>query len=585
MDINAFLTTENIQSNSAAAKASGGKNGIFAAAPDLGFINMIITRLENSEVEQVSSTIVPGKAQLLKDIVAKLDQVIADAKTQGIGTQKALDNFAAQLNEQTGLNTTGTQLLDLLNQVDLTGEIAYGHALNDEAKLMAIINFDKQKQTDGTLIATSDELTAIQNDNEALQDFLNHLLQGIPESSRPEIINVSSENVKKALENLEYNPNSDAAIPALVATDLTPEELNNLIDDIRKQTEGGQSFMVGIVKLNSKGEEAVFVPAAIVLPHQEQIQKKLAAAIGNAEAAQAAEKQAQTDASGAEIIASQLNALSTGTVDQTGDFDPAADNQRSSSKGLSDMLRVLENAQGRAGSEATHSDGTRQGANQNAAQNQGQQNSNAQNRPFVNIMTAQSGDLNFIDLSGLNFTAGNMDMFQNGTFGQSASLTGPGSIAGLVTQAPSAGSPHPATQAVAAQISKAAAKGDSQTMTIKMSPPELGRVEVRMEFSNDSKKLKTHIVVEKPETYAMLQRDSHLLERALQDSGLDVGDTGLSFELSQDGNLFDQNPDGQGKNASGGSSGGETEEAELIESTVDWYIDPQTGLTRYDILA
>ena len=585
MDINAFLTTENIQSNSAAAKASGGKNGIFAAAPDLGFINMIITRLEHSEVEQVSSTIVPGKAQLLKDIVAKLDQVIADAKTQGIGTLQALDNFAAQLNEQTGLNTTGTQLLDLLNQVDLTGEIAYGHALNDEAKLMAIINFDKQKQTDGALIATSDELTANQNDNEALQDFLNHLLQGIPESSRPEIINVSSESVKKALENLEYNPNSDAAIPALVATDLTPEELSNLIDDIRKQTEDGQSFMVGIVKLNSKGEEAVFVPAAIVLPHQEQTQKKLAAAIGYAEAA---EKQAQTDVSGAEIIASQLNALSTGTEGQTGDFDPAADNQRSSSKGLSDMLRVLENAQGRAGSEATHSDGTRQGANQNAAQNQEQQNSNAQNRPFVNIMMAQSGDLNFIDLSGLDFTGGNMDMFQNGTFGQSASLTGPGSIAGLVTQAPSAGSPHPATQAVAAQLSKAAAKGDSQTMTIKMSPPELGRVEVRMEFSNDSKKLKTHIVVEKPETYAMLQRDSHMLERALQDSGLDVGDTGLSFELSQDGNLFDQNPDGQGKNASGGSSGGEageTEEAELIESTVDWYIDPQTGLTRYDILA
>ena len=42
------------------------------------------------------------------------------------------------------------------------------------------------------------------------------------------------------------------------------------------------------------------------------------------------------------------------------------------------------------------------------------------------------------------------------------------------------------------------------------------------------------ITAERPETLELLQRDSRLLERSLGDSGLKLGNDGLSFALKQD---------------------------------------------------
>lgn len=79
--------------------------------------------------------------------------------------------------------------------------------------------------------------------------------------------------------------------------------------------------------------------------------------------------------------------------------------------------------------------------------------------------------------------------------------------ANMVSSNVVAGQTHPATQMVAANIMKNAKDG-VETMTLRLDPPELGNVNVRLQFGKD-KAVKAHIVVEKPETYMMLQRDAH----------------------------------------------------------------------------
>ena len=160
-----------------------------------------------------------------------------------------------------------------------------------------------------------------------------------------------------------------------------------------------------------------------------------------------------------------------------------------------------------------------------------------------------------------------------------------GSLSALVNQAQSAAHPHPATQMVAATLTKGGKGGLDTNISLRLDPPGLGRVEVEMTFAKD-KTMKAVVIAEKPETYMMLQRDAQVLERALQDAGLDA-DSGLSFELAQDGSFFDDhNQRGGGHNQGGTGRGGDgSEELELIESTMTWRVDPETGHTRYNILA
>lgn len=158
-----------------------------------------------------------------------------------------------------------------------------------------------------------------------------------------------------------------------------------------------------------------------------------------------------------------------------------------------------------------------------------------------------------------------------------------GTLTSLVTQAANAQAAHPATQLVAATLQKAAGAGENKTLTLQLDPPELGRVQVKMTFGAD-KKIKAVLLSEKPETHMMLQRDAQTLERALQSVNLD-SDGGLSFELAQQGLDFDQGNRRGGGHDAGGTGGAAREEIETIESTMTWQIDPQTGHTRYDIVA
>lgn len=158
-----------------------------------------------------------------------------------------------------------------------------------------------------------------------------------------------------------------------------------------------------------------------------------------------------------------------------------------------------------------------------------------------------------------------------------------GAATSLLTHASHAALPHPGTQMVAAQLQKSGNAGQNSTMTLQLDPPELGRVEIKMSFEKNSK-IKAVLTVEKPETHAMLQRDSSVLERALQDAGLD-SEGGLSFELAKEGYTFGRD-DGQG--GSGGEHGrraaSEADE-EMIQTTLNWAVDPETGHMHYNILA
>ncbi|MEZ5815104.1 MAG: flagellar hook-length control protein FliK [Alphaproteobacteria bacterium] len=206
-------------------------------------------------------------------------------------------------------------------------------------------------------------------------------------------------------------------------------------------------------------------------------------------------------------------------------------------------------------------------------------------------MTTPSPDLSFLQggmtgvfgsLSAPTLLPGTLEEYGLNTASGAPSTLG--TMTSVVTQAHSAQGTHPAVQAVAVQLQKTAGGGENKTLTLQLEPPELGRVHVKMEFGHN-KTLKAILTTEKPESFMMMQRDAHVLERALQDAGLDIGE-GLSFELAEHGFDFDQDNRRGGGHDQGGTGGSESAAAdEAIETTMTWHIDPETGHTRYDILA
>lgn len=65
---------------------------------------------------------------------------------------------------------------------------------------------------------------------------------------------------------------------------------------------------------------------------------------------------------------------------------------------------------------------------------------------------------------------------------------------------------------------------------IRLDPPELGHVEVRLSI-DASGKTEAHMTADQPETLNLLQKDSSSLTQALRDAGLDVSQNGLNFSL------------------------------------------------------
>lgn len=88
---------------------------------------------------------------------------------------------------------------------------------------------------------------------------------------------------------------------------------------------------------------------------------------------------------------------------------------------------------------------------------------------------------------------------------------------------------QPDIAALALNIAAKSLDGAKQ-FDISLSPPELGRVDVRLTVDNAGK-AQAHLAADRPETLQMLQRDSGTLARALKDSGVQLASNGLQFSL------------------------------------------------------
>ncbi|KKB12602.1 hypothetical protein VE25_06705 [Devosia geojensis] len=94
---------------------------------------------------------------------------------------------------------------------------------------------------------------------------------------------------------------------------------------------------------------------------------------------------------------------------------------------------------------------------------------------------------------------------------------------------------------IAFEISRQVQQGNTH-FQIRLDPPELGRIDVRMEIDHAGN-VTARLAVEKAETLDLMQRDQRTLERALAQAGLDGAKTSLEFSLKQ--NPFAQQDQGQ----------------------------------------
>ncbi|MEM1365481.1 MAG: flagellar hook-length control protein FliK [Pseudomonadota bacterium] len=90
---------------------------------------------------------------------------------------------------------------------------------------------------------------------------------------------------------------------------------------------------------------------------------------------------------------------------------------------------------------------------------------------------------------------------------------------------------HRAMNQAGMEIARAV-QGGKNHFEIKLDPPELGRIEVRMTM--DKEKAQARLMVERPETLDMLMRDKTQLERILSASGLDL-EGGIDMQLMDQG--------------------------------------------------
>ena len=88
---------------------------------------------------------------------------------------------------------------------------------------------------------------------------------------------------------------------------------------------------------------------------------------------------------------------------------------------------------------------------------------------------------------------------------------------------------HPTTQQVALQITRALDQ-DRTEIRIRLDPPELGEVDIQLEFRE--LRLTAAVSAERSDTLELLQRDSRALTRALREAGLELADSDLSFAHS-----------------------------------------------------
>ncbi len=537
VDISTFQTRQAAASGASAKSQTGASTGVFSGTPGMNFMDLIFARVTaDSQNGQITNPLI--KAGKGKPTTPKADMT-------GHGEPLTQEQLLQALRDA-GLSPE--EIAALTNE-----EVsAKGEAEAAAAPLLSDVEIDNKAG-----IKNTPELEPAVA-RKKLIAFLENLVAGLPQENKPVVLNLSAGELKQALGKLQFSTEDGATGPTLIATGLTPEKLTEILQDLTDGNDQGEGLVIGMVKIlpTEAKKDAIFLPRGVVV-----VQPQSVAGDVN-----------QQNASG--DLAAKLNALTTGEGGE--DAFPLEESD------FDGVLRVLERAQ---------SMGKKNG--QQAGDGKGIENAIKKIESHIGAgLSTISGAPPALSEMFTNFAMDGvfpegMDFGYSAPNGQSMTLTGTAQLASLVSHAQQAGTPHPATQMVAATITKAATNGESKTISIRLDPPELGRVSIKMEFHKD-KGVKAVLTAEKPETFMMMQRDSHVLQRALEEAGLDVNDGALSFELSQDGNLFQH--DQQSGHGGSGGSGGAAEDAEetgteiAIETTMDWYADPDTGVMRYSTL-
>lgn len=112
-------------------------------------------------------------------------------------------------------------------------------------------------------------------------------------------------------------------------------------------------------------------------------------------------------------------------------------------------------------------------------------------------------------------------------------------LAATPAPAPHATAPQPQTSApvtlpeVPVAIATRLSGGDRQ-FEIRLSPDSLGKIEVKLDINADGS-VRTHFIVERPETLQLLRNDTRKLEQAFSDAGLATDSSGPNLSLRSDG--------------------------------------------------
>jgi flagellar hook-length control protein FliK len=88
-------------------------------------------------------------------------------------------------------------------------------------------------------------------------------------------------------------------------------------------------------------------------------------------------------------------------------------------------------------------------------------------------------------------------------------------------------------EGVAVEIAAKASEG-MKTFEIRLDPPELGRIHVRLDVDRNGE-ITSRVMADRQDTLDLLRRDAPQLERALNDAGLRTSNNGLQFSLRDQG--------------------------------------------------
>jgi hypothetical protein len=542
----------NAQNQSGPSKDGGSFSGLAkGAAGSINFMDMISARSQDVKITSIDKAFVTQQSALTADelaeqMAAQLSQT-SQMMTQGT-TSDLIEPVAL---DKADLNST---VIAPLNVIMPASTGVNTDNLTDAEKLVLF-----NQQLNKFLDASLHEEAGVNTDlfNEILEEFNPEVFNQTFITSEDGTLSAEQkqallEAVKKIIAGQPSLSGQDADSDALlIATNITPASMASLLEEIENAIKAKKpvSSLVEMVPVSSGEKEELKnteIDVAIALGLAQQVTNNNAA-------------QLDATSSNATASKSHMDQLMYGPQLAT----DAASTGNDAQANIADI------------------DGAPIG--QDAAKNAAQTN-DASSDSFKAAMNG--ADLALDPESWSSVYPDGLEWSKANQQGMGPlNVTSPAHMASLVTQSQNATSAHPATQMVSVTLQKHAQNGENKSITLQLDPPELGRIEVRLDFGKE-KGMKAHIVTEKPEAYMMMQRDAQLLERSLQDAGIDTAADGLTFELAQDGNLFSDGHEGQ--NRQGGGSDGRADNdievgLEIIETTMSWTVDAN-GISHYDVL-